>query len=103
MADLGFNTASTGIAYYDAAAFPQEYRGNFFITLWGNLPFAPRPAGRLLVRVILDESGDWPVGHVEEFARRFENPIDVVVDRNGSLLVLDYGSGKLYRIVYVGE
>jgi len=26
----------------------------------------------------------------------------VVVDRGGTLLVVDYGSGKLYRIAYSG-
>jgi putative membrane-bound dehydrogenase-like protein len=102
VAGLGFNTASTGITYYDASAFPPEYRGNFFVTLWGDLGFTPERAGRVLVRVALDESGDRPEGRVEDFGRGFENPIDVVVDRDGSLLVADYGSGRVYRIVYVG-
>jgi putative membrane-bound dehydrogenase-like protein len=102
VAGLGFNTASTGIAYYDASAFPPEYRGNFFVTLWGDLGFTPARAGRVLVRVVLDESGGQPEGQVEDFGRGFERPIDVAVDRDGSLLVADYGSGRVYRIAHVG-
>ena len=111
--DLGFNTGSTGIAYYGAAHFPAEYGGNLFITLWGSNTTAPQPAGRMLVRVPIIETGDGRsdelAGSVEEFAVGFEHPIDVIVDRDGTLLVLDFGtgtasdgSGKLYRIVYTG-
>ena len=100
--DLGLNTASTGIDYYDGAQFPAQYRGNLFIALWGNLPFAPAPAGHILVRAIIDETPDGPRATVEEFGTGFENPIDVLVDGDGTLLVLDFGSGKLYRIVFTG-
>jgi glucose/arabinose dehydrogenase len=108
--DLGFNTAATGIAYYGAAHFPAEYGSNLFITLWGSNVEAPQPAGRVLVRVPINETGDETadetadelLGTVEEFGVGFDHPIDVVVDRDGTLLVLDFGAGKLYRIVYTG-
>ena len=100
--DLGFNTGSTGIAYYGAAHFPAEYGSNLFITLWGNNVDAPQPGGRVLVRVPIDETVDEPLGTVEEFGVGFDHPIDVIVDRDGTLLVLDFGAGKLYRIVYTG-
>ena len=108
--DLGLNTASTGIAYYGAAHFPAEYGSNLFITLWGSNVAAPQPAGRVLVRVPIDETGDETgdetadelVGTVEGFGVGFDHPIDVIVDRDGTLLVLDFGAGKLYRIVYTG-
>ncbi len=43
-----------------------------------------------------------PTGRVQG-----QHPIDVAVDRDGTLLVLDYGSessggGVLYRVVYTG-
>ena len=103
VADLGFNTASTGIDYYGGSHFPETYQGNLFVTLWGNLPFAPEPAGHLLMRAIITESADGPTATVEEFASGFENPIDVLVDIDGTLLVLDFTSGTLYRIVYLGS
>ncbi len=101
LVDLGFHTASTGIDYYGAEAFPSEYQGNLFITLWGSL-IEPPSVGRTLVRVTIDEAAGELVGTLEEFGTGFDNPIDVVTDRDGTLLVLDYGSGSLYRIVYTG-
>ena len=99
--DLGLHSAATGIDYYGAEAFPSAYQGNLFITLWGTL-HAPPPAGRTLVRVTIDEAAGELVGTLQEFATGFDNPIDVVTDRDGTLLVLDFGSGSLYRIVYTG-
>ncbi len=102
VASLGFNTGSTGIAYYDGEQFPPAYQRNLFITLWGSNVDAPRPGGRVLVRAVIDETPDGPQATVEPFATGFQNPIDVLADRDGTLLVLDFGSGKLYRIVYTG-
>lgn len=102
-ADLGFNTASTGIDYYDGEQFPIEFRGDLFITLWGSLEYAPVPGGRILVRAVIDETAEGPrVVTVEDFGTGFQRPIDVIVDRDGALLTLDFGSGLLYRIVYTG-
>ena len=100
IADLGFNTASTGLDYYDGTQFPAEYRGNLFITLWGSLNYAPEPAGRFLVRAIISETEQGPTVTTEEFATGLQRPIDVLVDTDGTLLVLDFGSGLLHRIVY---
>ena len=53
--------------------------------------------------------GEGPQATVLAFATGFQHPIDVAMDRDGTLLVLDYGegsaddrSGQLYRIVYTG-
>jgi glucose/arabinose dehydrogenase len=107
--DLGLHTASTGLAIYEATQFPDEYRGNFFACVWGNYFGTPDYPPELL-RVSVDETGGQPIGTTEEFAQGFHHPIDVTVDRDGTLLVLDYGedtgendtSGTLYRIVYTG-
>ncbi len=98
IASLNFNTASTGIDEYDGAHFPPEYVGSLFMTLWGSNALAPVPAGRVLVRAIITDTAEGPLATIEEFATGFDNPIDVVVDSDGTLLVLDFGSGRLYRI-----
>ncbi|MEE8533993.1 MAG: PQQ-dependent sugar dehydrogenase [Alphaproteobacteria bacterium] len=106
-ADLGLHTASTGIVSYDAQQFPPVYRGNLFITLWGSF-FAEPELPPQLLRASIDETASGPHAAVETFAQGFAHPIDIVVDRDGTLLVLDYGeggvndSGTLYRIVYTG-
>ncbi len=50
------------------------------------------------MRAIIGETADGPRATIEEFGTGFANPIDVVVDSDGTLLVLDFGSGTLYRI-----
>jgi glucose/arabinose dehydrogenase len=101
VASLGLHTASTGLVVYEAAHFPEAYRGGIFLTLWGSFFAEPelRPA-LYRVSLIADDLGGQPTGLVEEFASGFTNPIDVLMDRDGTLLVLDYGAEALYRIVY---
>ncbi len=102
VADLGLHTASAGIDVYDAGQFPGQYRGNLFVTLWGSEAYEPQPFAYVLLRIIIDEAAGVPQATVEQFGTGFQNPIDIVVDGDGTLLVLDYGSGKLYRIIHTG-
>ncbi len=102
VASLGFNTGSTGIDYYSGNQFPASYRGNLFMTLWGNNAVAPQPGGHVLVHAAITETAEGPTATVKEFATGFQNPIDVAVDTDGTLLVLDCGAGELYRIAYSG-
>lgn len=100
VASLGLHTGSTGIDAYDAGHFPAEYRGDLFLTLWGTFEFeSDTPQG--LYRARVGDSGGALSVEIEEFGLGFVRPIDVVTDRDGTLLVLDFG-GALYRIVYTG-
>ncbi len=108
-ADLGLHTAATGIDEYDGGQFPGAYRGSLFVTLWGSLEFTPQPYPPALLRIAIDETPEGSNAAVEPFAMGFEHAIDVVMDEDGTLLVLDYGigtpddtSGTLYRIAYTG-
>jgi putative membrane-bound dehydrogenase-like protein len=101
VADLGLHTSSDGLAYYDGDAFPAEYRGSFFVAQFGANSGDPN-IGKRVVTVKVMETPQKPKGDVTDFALGLDNPLDVTVDRDGSLLVADFGSGKLYRIVYVG-
>ena len=78
------------------------------MTLWGSYFAKPERQPQLL-RATIEETAGGPRATIETFAEGFKHPIDVVVDRDGTLLVLDYGegsendtSGTLYRIVYTG-
>jgi glucose/arabinose dehydrogenase len=103
VANLGLNTCATGVTFYDGDQFPDEYKGNFFVTLCGSNPFIDPPQGKLLVRVVIDESSGEPTGEMHEFASGFGRPVDVVMDRDGTLLLLDLDRGRLIRIVYTGS
>ena len=100
VASLGLHTGSTGIDAYDAGHFPAEYRGDLFLTLWGTFEFeSVTPQG--LYRARVSDGGGALSVEIEEFGFGFARPIDVIVDRDGTLLVLDF-RGALYRIVYTG-
>ncbi len=95
VASLGLHTAATGIEAYDGHQFPAEYNGDLFLTLWGSFVFPPEFAPELYRYT----PGD---SEIQLFGTGFNHPIDVLMDVDGSLLVLDYGLEALYRIVYTG-
>lgn len=97
---MGFNTSSDGIDYYESGLFPEEYWGNFFVAQFGQFsPLVGDPTlGKKVVRVRRSGSSY----EVLEFALGFLSPLDVRVDADGSLLVVDWATDRLYRIMYVG-
>jgi putative membrane-bound dehydrogenase-like protein len=104
LADLG-RGSSAGITCYLETAFPPEFRGNLFCCEWG----------RSVVRYERQRSGSSFANMQEhEFAAAAANdpyglkPTDIIVDRDGSLLVSDWGDGqrpkrgrgRIYRITH---
>jgi putative membrane-bound dehydrogenase-like protein len=102
LADLGRGSSGGG-ACYVGAAFPPEYRGNLFFCEWGRavMRYRPQHAGSAFAPMEQIEfaSGapDDPYGF---------KPTDLVVARDGALLVADWGDGqrpkrgrgRIYRI-----
>jgi glucose/arabinose dehydrogenase len=102
---LGSHTASLGLTFYRAAAFPQRYRGGAFIGQHGSwnrtefsgyeVIFVPFQNGR-------------PIGPVEDFLTGFladpktgrtnGRPVGVVVDSAGALLVADDTGNVVWRV-----
>jgi glucose/arabinose dehydrogenase len=76
----------------DGLAF---WRGDLFVALWGQ--YLSNRHGRKLVRVQLGLPRK-----VTTFARGFDHPLALVVDKVGGLLVADWGTGVIYRIQSVG-
>jgi glucose/arabinose dehydrogenase len=99
---LPLRAGATGIVCHDGAGLPEGYAGNLFVTLWGS--FAAEETGRRVMRVQLSETAAIGVtGTTTEFASGFGHPIDILEDTDGSLLVLDFEHGQLFRIRYAGE
>lgn len=100
---LGAHTASLGLAFYKAEAFPQRYRGGVFIGQHGS--WNRRPASGYRVVFIPFADGK-PAGEPEEFLGGFLNdkgqahgrPVGVVVDRRGGLLVADDAGDTVWRV-----
>lgn len=106
LADLGRGSSAGGTAYLETA-FPPEYRASLFFCEWG----------RAVVRYRKKESHSSfaPMQEVDFAAGAADDPYgfkptDLVVDRDGSLLVSDWGDGqrpkrgrgRIYRITFEG-
>ncbi|MFB3053488.1 MAG: sorbosone dehydrogenase family protein, partial [Dehalococcoidia bacterium] len=102
VAEMAPHSSTDGLAYYDAAHFPAQYRGSLFAAQYGNDERSDVAAGREIVRVqVTPSQGSAPLSAtVTRFAAGFDRPLDVTVDALGTLYVADFGSGKIYRIVW---
>ncbi len=98
---LGAHVAALGLTFYTGEMFPEEYRGQIFIAEHGSWNRSEKIGYRIaLVRL---ENGE-PVSY-ETFAEgwhegqsTYGRPVDLLVLEDGSLLVSDDYSGKVYRI-----
>ncbi|MSQ61918.1 MAG: hypothetical protein EXR43_05005 [Dehalococcoidia bacterium] len=88
--------SSGGIVIYNPSTFPERYHHVAFIAQRGNS--GDSTVGRRVATVAVRE--EQPVEQV--FATGFEHPLAVVMDRNGVLLVADWGRGIVYAIVHEG-
>jgi glucose/arabinose dehydrogenase len=93
------HSSADGIAFYTGETFPDEYRGDLFVALWGQ--YNSERHGRRVVR--LDLLPDGRSRRVIEFADGFDHPLALVVDPQGGLLVADWGRGVIYRIQARGQ
>ncbi|MCI0640641.1 MAG: hypothetical protein L0Y70_16325, partial [Gemmataceae bacterium] len=90
MAILGRGSSAGGVCYLETA-FPNEYRGNLFFCEWGRSLVRHRPVRK---------GSGFEHSKEYEFASGADNdpygfkPTDVVVQRDGSLLVSDWADGQ---------
>jgi glucose/arabinose dehydrogenase len=102
------HSAPLGLVFYDGASFPEEYRGDAFVAMHGSWNSA-KPVGYTVVRVPFDEGK--PRGDYEVFATGFRvggpdtavvwgRPAGVAVAKDGSLLIADDTSNKIFRVSY---
>jgi glucose/arabinose dehydrogenase len=100
---LGPHTASLGLAFYKADAFPAKYRGGVFIGQHGSWNRRPPNGYRV---VFIPFAGGKPSAPPEVFLTGFLNkddeaqgrPVGVVVDKRGALLVADDAGDAVWRV-----
>jgi glucose/arabinose dehydrogenase len=104
LALLGPHAAALGMRFYTAAAFPAPYRNQIIIARHGSWNRTKKVGGDLVL-VKLKPEGTF--SSMEPFVTGFiENneyvgrPADVMVMKDGSLLVSDDYNGAVYRISY---
>jgi glucose/arabinose dehydrogenase len=103
---LGPHVAPLGLKFYTGDMFPEEYRNQVFIAEHGSWNRSKKIGYRItLVRL----DGNRAVSY-EPFAegwlqneRVSGRPVDLIVLEDGSMLVSDDFSGKIYRISYAGS
>jgi len=102
------HSAAVGLTFYTATQFPQRFRNGAFVGLHGSwnssvahgykvifVPFAngkPGPTEDFLTGFVVDPAA------VSKWGR----PVGVTVARDGSLLVADDGSNKIWQVKYTG-
>ncbi|MCO6418323.1 PQQ-dependent sugar dehydrogenase [Siccirubricoccus sp. KC 17139] len=103
---LGPHTAALGMRFYTGTQFPEAYRNQIFIARRGSWN-RERLSGYDVVVAELDANGavigvePFLTGLRDEANNRFlGRPVDVLVRRDGSLLVSDEQNGAIYRISY---
>jgi glucose/arabinose dehydrogenase len=108
VAKLGAHVAPLGIRFYTGKMFPAEYRNNLFMARHGSWNRNTKQ-GYDVMRVVIDAKGK--VVKSEPFLQGFltdekadppmwGRPVDVLVMRDGALLVSDDYNGIIYRVSY---
>jgi len=100
---LGAHTASLGLTFYKADAFPARYRDGAFIGQHGSWNRKPVNGYRV---AFVPFSGGMPSGPAEPFLTGFLDakgqalgrPVGVAVDRFGALLVADDVGNAVWRV-----
>jgi glucose/arabinose dehydrogenase len=104
---LGGHVAPLGMKFYTGEMFPPQYRGNAFIAQHGSWNRTVKQ-GYNVIRVVVDRD---KVVKSEPFLEGFlqdpkgdppmwGRPVDVLVLKDGSMLVSDDYNGIVYRISY---
>ena len=105
---LGAHIAPLGMKFYNGKMFPAEYQNNIFIAMHGSWNRNTKQ-GYNVMRVKVDENGK--AGKPEPFLSGFltdekgdppmwGRPVDLLVMRDGSMLVSDDYNGIIYRVSY---
>ena len=100
---LGPHTASLGLTFYRASAFPPPYRGGAFVGQHGSWNRQPLNGYRV---VFVPFANGQPQMPAQEFLTGFLNadgkiqgrPVGVAVDSRGALLVADDVGGIVWRV-----
>lgn len=104
------HSAPLGLVFYDAAQFPDAYRGGAFVALHGSWN-ANTPTGYKVVFVPFENgapkgyyenfmTGFWAAG--EDHAQVWGRPAGLAIAQDGSLLIADDTGKVVWRVAYTG-
>jgi glucose/arabinose dehydrogenase len=99
---LGAHVASLGMKFYTGSMFPSKYRNRIFIAEHGSWN-SPKKVGYRIVTVDLSVNPPDTELFASGWLRNetaWGRPVDILVMKDGSLLVSDDFAGAVYRIKY---
>jgi glucose/arabinose dehydrogenase len=100
---LGAHTASLGLTFYNATAFPARYQGGAFVGQHGSWNRSP-PSGYKVIFVPFTNgrpSGmpeDILTGFLDKDGNALGRPVGVAIDKHGALLVADDVGNAVWRV-----
>jgi glucose/arabinose dehydrogenase len=100
---LGSHTASLGLTFYDAKAFPQHYWNGAFIGQHGSWNRKPRSGYKVIFVPFQDGKPSGPpedilTGFLSPDGHAYGRPVGVAVDHAGALLVADDVGNAVWRV-----
>ncbi|MEP6753894.1 MAG: sorbosone dehydrogenase family protein [Chthonomonadales bacterium] len=104
---LTAHVAALGVVFYSGKMFPKEYQGDAFLALHGSGNRSKR-VGYRIIRVPFKNgkcSGEWEdflTGWMlgEDDQRVWGRPVGLGVMKDGSMLIVDDGANKIWRVSY---
>lgn len=105
---LQAHSASLCMRFYTATQFPGQYRGGAFVAEHGSWNRKLRTGYKIIYIPMKNgkatgEYDDFMTGFVTGSGEVWGRPVGVTVDKQGSLIVTDDGSGGVWRVRYAGE
>jgi glucose/arabinose dehydrogenase len=103
--NLGAHVAPLGMKFYTGSQFPAEYKNSILIAEHGSWNRHKYQGGRI-TRVTVGPDGKnakkevFASGWIEGDQGYLGRPADIVLDKDGSILVADDWAGAIYRISY---
>jgi glucose/arabinose dehydrogenase len=105
------HSAPLGLAFYNSAQFPADYKGDAFVAFHGSWN-SGHPHGYKVVRIHF--AGGKPAGGYEDFvtgfwdgktspAHVYGRPAGLLVAKDGSLLIADDAGKTVWRVAYTGK
>jgi putative membrane-bound dehydrogenase-like protein len=94
------HSSADGLDFYDGNAFPAEYQGNAFVSIFGSWLKPNVQTG--IQRVVLSKNGDSYQGEPSWFIRfpQGSMPLPLLFGPDDALYVGDYINDAIYRISY---
>lgn len=102
------HSSTLQVVFYDADAFPADYRGDAFATLHGSWNREER-TGYKVIRALMEDGKptgvyeDFMTGFVLDKDRVWGRPAGIAVARDGALLVSDDANGTIFRVTSEGS